>query len=137
MENAKDPVFASEALGKGVVIEPEEGKVVAPFSGTIATLFPTKHAIGLISNSGVEVLIHIGIDTVNLNGEYFETHVKQGDQVTVGDTLVSFDIDGIQKAGYSSQTMIVITNSNSFKNIEKTKASHIGYQEPLLTLEKE
>lgn len=137
MENAKDPVFASEALGKGVVIEPEEGKVVAPFSGTIATLFPTKHAIGLISNSGVEVLIHIGIDTVNLNGEYFETHVKQGDQVTVGDTLVSFDIDGIQKAGYSTQTMVVITNSNSFKNIVKTKASRIGYQEPLLTLEKE
>ena len=83
------------------MIEPEEGKVIAPLSGTISTLFPSKHAIGIISESGVEVLIHIGIDTVNLNGECFKTHVKQQDQVKAGDLLVEFDMEGIEKAGFS------------------------------------
>ncbi|MCH4284786.1 MULTISPECIES: beta-glucoside-specific PTS transporter subunit IIABC [Bacillota] len=137
IKEAKDKVFASEALGKGVMIEPEEGKVIAPLSGTISTLFPSKHAIGIISESGVEVLIHIGIDTVNLNGECFKTHVKQQDQVKAGDLLVEFDMEGIEKAGFSTQTMVVITNTNNYQKIEKTASGSITYNEPLLILEKE
>lgn len=136
IKEAKDQVFASEALGKGVMIKPHEGKVVAPISGIISTLFPSKHAIGIVSESGVEVLVHIGIDTVNLNGEYFETYVKQGDSVNQGDLLVSFDIENIEKAGYSTQTMVVITNSNNYQSIEKTTSDTITYNKALLTIEK-
>lgn len=137
ISEANDQVFASEALGKGVMIKPHEGKAVAPISGMISTLFPSKHAIGIVSESGGEVLVHIGIDTVNLNGKYFEAYVKQGDTVKAGDLLVSFDIENIEKAGYSTQTMVVITNSNNYQSIEKTTSDTITYNETLLTIEKE
>lgn len=137
ISEANDQVFASEALGKGVMIKPHEGKAVAPISGMISTLFPSKHAIGIVSDSGMEVLVHIGIDTVNLNGKYFEAYVKQGDTVKAGDLLVSFDIENIEKAGYSTQTMVVITNSNNYQSIEKTTSDTITYNETLLTIEKE
>ncbi len=84
LSSAKDEAFAQGVLGKGILIHPSKGEVVAPFDGTVMTLFPTKHAIGLISDNGLELLIHIGLDTVQLNGEFFEAHVKQGDKVTRG-----------------------------------------------------
>lgn len=118
LSTAKDEAFASEALGKGVVIEPTEGKVFAPFSGEVVSLFPTKHAIGLVSDTGIEVLIHVGIDTVSLDGKYFEALVNQGDKVVAGQELIDFNIAGIEGAGLSSQVMVVITNSFNYSTIE-------------------
>lgn len=121
LSEASDDVFSSGALGKGVVIHPTEGKVYAPISGVVSTLFPTKHAIGIVSDSGVEVLIHIGIDTVDLNGKYYEGFVKQGDHVSTGELLIKCDLEEIQKAGYSTETMVIITNSDKYEDIKVDK----------------
>lgn len=117
LSDVKDEAFASEALGKGVAIEPNEGKVVAPFDGTIVTLFPSKHAIGIISDDGIEVLIHIGLDTVELNGRYFEAHVEQGDKVKKGQLLITFDLENLRKEGYVTQTPIIITNTKDYSEV--------------------
>lgn len=136
LSEAKDEAFASEALGKGVVIEPIEGKVVAPFNGKVVTLFPTKHAIGLVSETGAEVLIHIGINTVELDGKCFDAKVVQGDEVVAGQTLVEFDIKGIEEAGYSTQTMIVITNTNDYASVSSLANGKADYSSNLLSLAK-
>lgn len=115
LSSAKDPVFAEGMMGQGVVIEPSEGKVVAPFDGQISLLFPTNHAIGLISGEGTEVLIHIGIDTVQLDGKHFTSYVKQGDSIKKGQLLMEFDIEAIKAAGYEVQTPIIVTNSTDFQ----------------------
>lgn len=115
---AKDEAFASEALGKGVVIIPEEGIVRAPFDAKVEAFFPTKHAICLVGNNGVQLMIHIGIDTVKLEGKGFEALVAQGDMVKAGDTLVKFDIETIKNAGYSEQTMVIVLNSDNFAEID-------------------
>ncbi|WP_270279645.1 PTS system trehalose-specific EIIBC component [Vagococcus bubulae] len=112
---SKDPVFSQGTMGQGVVIEPSEGHVYTPMNGTISLVFPSKHAIGITDDHGIDMLIHVGLDTVNLNGQYFETHVKQGDRVTVGDLLLDFDIEGIKESGFLTQTQIVITNSDSYQ----------------------
>lgn len=130
-----DEAFASGSIGQGIVIIPEQGKVVAPFDGTVATLFPTGHAIGLVSDTGVELLIHIGIDTVNLGGKYFEAFVKQGDHVRAGQPLVDFDIEAIKNAGYSTQTMVLVTNHGQFSNIKATGDKAVDFSDHLLTVE--
>lgn len=117
LDQVKDQVFSSGALGKGVAIEPTKGEVYAPSDAEVTTLFPTGHAIGLTTTDGVEVLMHIGMDTVELNGDGFETFVKQGDTVKKGDLLVKFDIDKIKEAGYSVTTPIVITNTNDYLDV--------------------
>lgn len=117
LSEAGDKAFSEGLLGKGAVIIPEVGEVHAPFDGTVVTLFPTKHAIGLISDKGTEVLIHVGIDTVQLDGKYFESFVKQGDKVTKGQKLLSFDIAGIEAAGYSVQTPVIVTNTPDYQDI--------------------
>lgn len=136
LSEAKDEAFASEALGKGVVIEPIEGKVVAPFNGKVVTLFPTKHAIGLVSETGAEVLIHVGINTVELDGKCFDAKVEQGDEVVAGQTLVEFDIKGIEEAGYSTQTMIIITNTNDYTSVSALANGKADYSSNLLSLAK-
>ncbi|MCY7171159.1 PTS system trehalose-specific EIIBC component [Streptococcus gallolyticus subsp. gallolyticus] len=115
LSEAPDPVFAQGVMGQGVVIEPTEGELVAPVDGVVSVLFPTKHAIGLISDEGLELLMHIGMDTVNLDGEGFTAHVKQGDRVSVGDALISFDVAAIQAAGYPVATPVIVTNQNDFQ----------------------
>nr|WP_205395384.1 PTS system trehalose-specific EIIBC component [Streptococcus lutetiensis] len=115
LSQAPDPVFAQGVMGQGLVIEPLEGELVAPVAGVVSAIFPTKHAIGLISDEGVELLMHIGMDTVNLDGKGFTAHVKQGDQVAVGDALISFDIEMIKAAGYSVDTPVIVTNQNDFQ----------------------
>ncbi|SES20711.1 PTS system trehalose-specific EIIBC component [Streptococcus gallolyticus] len=115
LSKAPDPVFAQGVMGQGVVIEPTEGELVAPVDGVVSVLFPTKHAIGLISDEGLELLMHIGMDTVNLDGDGFTAHVKQGDRVSIGDTLISFDIEAIQAAGYPVATPVIVTNQNDFQ----------------------
>lgn len=136
IEKAEDEVFASKVMGDGVVILPEATDVYAPFDGTIATLFPTKHAIGLVSDKGAEILIHIGINTVDLNGEGFKAFVKQGDSVTKGDKLISFDKVAIENAGYSSQTMVIITNGSNYNQIIKHDNQFSQTGDLILKLEK-
>lgn len=124
LEEVKDAAFANGAMGKGVSIVPSKGNVIAPFDGTVMAMFPTKHAIGLLSDKGCELLIHIGMDTVRLEGKYFETHVKQGDKVKKGDLLISFDKDAIINEGYSLDTPILVTNTKDFLDIVVGKDSN-------------
>ncbi|SEP46184.1 beta-glucoside-specific PTS transporter subunit IIABC [Propionispora vibrioides] len=134
LEEVPDEVFAAGVLGKGLAINPSEGKVIAPVNGTVATLFPTGHAIGLITEKGTEILIHIGIDTVKLNGQYFSTTVKQGDTIKKGQVLIEFDMVKIKKAGYLLITPIIITNFQQYSEISISKEGKISYQEDLITL---
>lgn len=115
LKSVHDEVFSSEAMGKGIAIVPTEGTLKAPVSGTISAVYPTGHAIGLISDQGAEILLHIGIDTVKLNGKYFETLVKKEQHVNAGDKLVSFDLDKIKAAGYDTTIMLVVTNSKNYE----------------------
>lgn len=115
--NVKDEAFAMGALGEGLAVLPSEGKVVAPFNGTVMALFPTKHAIGILSENGLELLIHIGIDTVQLKGEHFEALVAQGDKVVKGQELVKFDMEAISAAGFSLETPIIVTNKSDYQEI--------------------
>ena len=115
LSQATDPVFAQGLMGRGVVIVPSQGELVSPVNGRVTVFFPTKHAIGILSDEGVEILMHIGMDTVNLEGKGFEGYVSQGDKVKVGDKLISFDIDMIKKAGYVTETPVIITNSDSYQ----------------------
>ena len=115
LSQATDPVFAQGLMGHGVVIVPSQGELVSPVNGRVTVFFPTKHAIGILSDEGVEILMHIGMDTVNLEGKGFEGYVSQGDKVKVGDKLISFDIDMIKKAGYVTETPVIITNSDKYQ----------------------
>ena len=117
LSETPDAVFASGTLGKGVVIEPTEGVLRSPFDGTVTAVYPSKHAIGVTSDSGVECLIHIGIDTVNLGGKHFEMAVEQGQHVQAGDTLLIFDIDAIKAAGYSVVSPVIISNTASYLDV--------------------
>ncbi|MGG6794300.1 UNVERIFIED_CONTAM: PTS system trehalose-specific EIIBC component [Streptococcus canis] len=114
LSEAVDPVFAQGVMGKGVLIQPTEGVLVAPCDAEVSVLFPTKHAIGLVTAEGLELLMHIGMDTVNLDGQGFEACVKQGDQVKAGQTLIQFDLAAISAAGYPTETPLVITNQDAF-----------------------
>ena len=136
LKDIADPVFSQEMMGKGIAIEPTEGKVVAPFNGTVAMLFDTKHAIGLMSDEGVELLIHVGMDTVQLKGEGFTTHVKNGDRISTGDLLVEFDMSVIKEAGYQTTTPIVITNTTNYESIEGTTESTVVTGDHLLKISK-
>ena len=132
IEESSDAAFASGALGKGVVILPEQGKVYAPVTGTVTVLFPSLHAIGITSDAGIELLIHIGINTVQLNGEGFTAHIKQGDQIKQGQLLVEFDMNKIKEAGYSLETPVLVTNYADLKEVKNTNASSVQLQETLI-----
>ena len=114
----KDPAFSTEAMGKGIGITPKGTIIAAPVSGEIVTFFPTKHAVGLVTEEGVEVLIHVGVDTVGLNGKYFTAKKKQGDKVQKGEPLMEVDFDGIKSEGYDITTMVIITNSADYPDME-------------------
>ena len=115
LSQATDPVFSSGVMGQGVVIEPSQGELVSPVNGTVTVLFPTKHAVGIVSEEGVELLMHIGMDTVSLDGKGFEAHVAQGDKVVVGQQLISFDMEVIKEAGLVTETPVIITNQDDFQ----------------------
>lgn len=133
LSQATDPVFSSGVMGQGVVIEPSQGELVSPVNGTVTVLFPTKHAVGIVSEEGVEMLMHIGMDTVSLDGKGFEAHVAQGDKVTVGQKLISFDMDIIKKAGLVTETPVIITNQDDFQaDVEGTLPREINRGEELM-----
>lgn len=114
LKDIEDTVFASGAVGKGVAIKPNEGEVYSPITGQVALVFPTKHAIGLKSDDGVEVLIHIGMDTVELNGEGFEVFVSEGDNVELGQRIAKVDLRYLESKGKSTITPVVITNADDY-----------------------
>lgn len=131
LDRTPDDAFASGAMGAGVAIEPAEGRVVAPFNGTVAALFTTKHAIGLISTDGLEVLIHVGINTVELGGAYFTAHVRVGDEVRAGDLLIEFDADAIRDAGYSLITPVVVTNEDAYGDLVLSPGGELDAGQPV------
>lgn len=137
MTQSADEAFASEAMGKGFVIIPNSDKVVAPVSGKIVSLFDTKHAIGIIGENGEEILIHIGIDTVNLKGKYFKAFVKQGDQVKAGQLMIEFDRKEIKKAGYNPEVMVIITNTFAYKEVKMLvpEKTSVKLDQPVLKLD--
>ncbi|MEG0444193.1 MAG: glucose PTS transporter subunit IIA, partial [Carnobacterium sp.] len=136
LEDVDDPVFSSGAMGNGAAIEPSEGIVIAPFDGKVATLFPTKHAIGLISDTGIEVLIHIGLDTVQLKGKHYESFVEAGDTVKKGQKLIEFNIAGIQEDGYKTTTPVIITNTADYLDVLPTASRYVDAESNLLTVVK-
>ncbi|SCJ07002.1 EIIBCA-Bgl [uncultured Clostridium sp.] len=134
LSQVKDEVFSAGLLGKGVAIEPKEGKVVSPVDGTLTTLFPTHHALGITSDNGAEILIHVGMDTVQLEGKCFNPKVKQGDKIKAGQVLLEFDIDGIKEAGYPVTTPVIVSNSDNYLDIIGTDKKEINREEELLTV---
>lgn len=133
LSEAPDEVFASGAMGKGIAVEPTEGVVYAPVNATVTTIFPTGHAIGLTTENGAEILIHIGLDTVNLDGKGFEKLVENNQQVEAGQELVRFDIDLIKEAGYETVTPIVVTNTGNYSDVLVTNDSEIQQGDYLFT----
>lgn len=134
LSDIEDAAFSSGVLGQGVAIMPSDGKVVAPVNGVVTTLFPSLHAIGILSDEGVEVLIHIGLNTVQLEGRGFESFIKQGDKITKGQAILKFDIDVIKEAGYSVVTPIVVTNSSQFLDVVQTESKNIELEDNLITV---
>ena len=133
MENVPDPVFSSGALGQGIAVEPTEGKVFAPADAEVTTMFPTGHAVGLKTSKGTEILIHIGMDTVEMEGKGFSVHVKQGDKVKQGQLLIDFDIDAIKKACHPIITPVIVTNSASYKEVKPVEGTTIKKGENLIS----
>lgn len=134
LSEVKDEVFSSEAMGKGCAVIPTEGKVYAPFDGTIVGLLESHHAVGLESENGIEILIHVGMDTVKLNGKHFTCHVEEDQQVKKGQLLLEFDIPGIKEAGYEVTTPIVVTNSDEFNDVEMKAEGQVTVGVELLEL---
>ena len=135
LSEVNDAVFSQKILGDGAAIIPSEGKVYAPVNGTVSTVFDTKHAIGLLSEDGVELLIHIGIDTVNLEGKHFTAHVESGKKIKKGDLLVSFDQEMIKKEGYDTVTPVLITNTAEFHSIDTNASGNVKVGDVLLTVQ--
>ena len=136
MSDVDDPTFAQEILGPGVAIEPSEGVLYAPVNGTVSLVADTFHAVSITCGCGAEILMHLGIDTVELKGEGFEAHVKAGDKVSVGDKLVTFDMDMIKGKGYKLTTPLIICNKDEFSNIETIANGDVAAGDDLLKLEK-
>ncbi len=134
LKDVPDEVFASGALGEGVAIIPSEGKVVAPCDCTVSATMDTKHAVGLTTPEGVEILIHVGLDTVELNGQYFDYKIKDGDEVKKGDVLMTFDMDGITSAGYKLDTPVLVSNAEDYVSVVGTDAGSVTAGDDLLTV---
>ena len=118
MSEVNDPTFSQEILGKGTAVIPSEGRIAAPADGEITMVFDTKHAISMNTSSGAELIIHVGLDTVQLKGKYFTAHVKAGDQVKAGDLLLEFDLQKIKDQGYDVTTPVIVCNSQAFPGIK-------------------
>lgn len=137
MDQVKDETFAAEVLGKGVAVIPEKGQVKAPCNAVVETVFDTKHAIGLKADNGAELLIHIGVNTVELGGKYYETHVSEGDHVKAGQLLITFDMDRIKAEGYDVTTPLIVTNTDEYQDIKVLKTGKTDYRDHVLELIKE
>lgn len=134
LEDVEDEVFSQKILGEGAAVEPSEGKLYAPCDGKIDSVFDTKHAVNMVSEDGVEILLHIGIDTVKLGGQYFEAHVSDGQEVKKGDLLISFDMDKIKAAGYKVTTPIIIGNTDDYASVEPAAENSISAGDIILKI---
>ncbi|WP_342046412.1 PTS sugar transporter subunit IIA [Bacillus sp. OTU530] len=132
LEDVPDEAFAQKLVGEGIAIIPEEGKVVSPINGEVTMVFPTKHAIGLLSEKGLEVLIHIGIETVTMGGDGFVAHVKTGDKVKVGDLLIEFSMDLVKEKAKSTTSPIIITNFDRIDHLELGSSKSVKMEESIL-----
>ena len=121
LADVKDPVFSQKMMGDGFAVEPENGKIYSPVAGTVTSVFPSKHAIGLVTDDGLEVLVHIGLETVSLEGKPFEVHVSEGQKVAAGDLLVTADLEAIKEAGRETSTIVVFTNAAAIKSVTVEK----------------
>lgn len=134
LEDVEDEAFSSKVLGDGIAVEPTEGKLYAPCDGKVDMVFDTKHAINLVSSEGCEILLHIGIDTVKLNGEFFEAHVSDGQEIHRGDLLITFDIDGIRNAGYKTTTPMIICNTDDYSEVSAAASGSISAGEKIINI---
>jgi PTS system beta-glucosides-specific IIC component len=134
IEQAADPSFASKALGSGFVIVPEKGEVVSPVTGTVETIFPSGHAIGIVSDTGIEVLIHIGIDTVELEGQGFNPLVEKGQSVVQGEKILEVDLEKVAEAGYSIESFVTVTNSDQFLDVLSQQEGHVKLNDKVMTV---
>ena len=134
LESLPDEAFASGAMGKGIVIEPSSGRLTSPVNGTVTTVFPTGHAIGITSEGGAELLIHVGVNTVKLKGKHFDKRVTEGDTVVQGQLLLEFDVEAIRAAGFVTATPVIVTNSAEYLDVLKNTGTEVTNGEPLLTL---
>lgn len=136
ISQVSDPTFGEEILGKGVAIQPEEGKIYAPADGTIEMLFDTRHAVSMTTTEGVELLVHIGLDTVALKGEHFTAHKGNGDAVKKGDLLISVDLEAVKAAGYDVITPVVVCNTPDYQAVEAVTGSDVNPGDTVLILKK-
>ncbi|MGN1230882.1 MAG: glucose PTS transporter subunit IIA, partial [Anaerotignum sp.] len=134
LEDVEDEVFSAKVLGEGIAVEPREGKLFAPCDGEVDMVFETKHAVNLVSDAGCEILLHIGIDTVKLNGQFFEAHVKDGQKIKKGDLLITFDMDGIKNAGYKMTTPMIICNTDDYNAISVVAKGTISAGDTILEI---
>lgn len=137
MDEVNDQTFAQELLGPGIAIVPSNGTVVSPINGTIATVMDTKHAVCIQGEDGLELIVHAGLDTVELNGKYYQTYKEIGDQVKAGDVLLEFDLEEITKAGYDVTTPIVITNLGDYKITKCLTGQQVNAGEEVIQLTKQ
>ena len=135
IEDVKDPVFSQKMMGDGFAVEPENGHIVSPVAGKITSVFPTKHALGLLTDNGLEVLVHIGLDTVSLEGKPFEVKVSEGQTVAAGDLLVEADLDAIREAGRETSTVVVFTNADAIKSVKVEHTGKLAANAPVATVE--
>lgn len=136
LSEVKDEVFSQEILGPGVAIMPSDGKVVAPCAGTIDTMFETGHAVSLVADCGAEILIHVGLDTVNLKGQHYTVHGKAGDKVAKGQLLIEFDREAIAAAGYDTITPVIVCNGGDFASLKTFPGSEVAAGDKIITVEK-
>ena len=136
LSKVSDPTFGDEILGKGVAIQPSEGKVFAPCNATVDMMFETGHAVSLVADCGAEILIHVGLDTVNLKGEHYHVVAKNGDKVKKGDLLLEFDMDAIKADGYDIITPVVICNTGDYDTFETHVGKTVAAGDPIIDLAK-
>ena len=134
MSQVNDPTFSQEILGKGTAVIPSEGKIVAPADGQVTMVFDTKHALSIQTDNGAELIIHVGLDTVQLKGQYFTAHVKQGDRVQAGDLLITADLEQIRAAGYDVITPVLICNTPDFPDMVCHTGMQVKPADPIITL---
>ena len=135
LSEVNDPAFSQEILGKGVAIIPEKGRVVAPADGVVTVLFETKHAVSVTTDKGAEIIVHVGLDTVNLKGEHYTAHIKQGDRVKAGDLLLEFDIDSIKEAGSEVITPVLVCNVQHFPDMLCHTGMQVKELDPVIELQ--